>query len=376
MSDQFDSKPLLLPSLSIAGFRGIDNLKINRLGRVTLLAGCNGVGKTTVLDAIRIYADRGHVASLVAMLRRSEEVVQSNEDTTVAESLDFEALFHGRAPVLNSSFAMGPNEEGVPKVCVEVAAVEEGDQLPLPMSRRGMMSSDVPVLKVTFDQSERRWPVFDGEFDMRRVDWHGSRARPGPRRDSGIKTITCHSLGPGLPGNQELDRLWSEIALTPSEPLALDALRLASNFGIDGVAVVSGVGGSNRRRVVVKLESGHRVPLRSLGDGATRLFGVAVALASSADGFLLIDEAENGLHHELQSEFWEMVLRAADKHNVQVVATTHSWDCIVGFSVAARRNDSAEGVVVRLERDGDDMRAREYSEEEVEVAAAMGIEVR
>ena len=50
---------LHLPSLVIKNFRGIDELTIPRLGRVTLLAGKNGVGKTTVLDAVRIWAARG-----------------------------------------------------------------------------------------------------------------------------------------------------------------------------------------------------------------------------------------------------------------------------------------------------------------------------
>lgn len=49
---------LFLPQLLIRGFRGIAELLIPRLGRVTLLAGKNGVGKTTVLDAVRVYAAR------------------------------------------------------------------------------------------------------------------------------------------------------------------------------------------------------------------------------------------------------------------------------------------------------------------------------
>ncbi len=47
---------LPLPNLSIKGFRGIEALDIPRLGRVTLLAGQNGVGKTTVLEAVKLYA--------------------------------------------------------------------------------------------------------------------------------------------------------------------------------------------------------------------------------------------------------------------------------------------------------------------------------
>lgn len=59
---------LHLPSLSIEGFRGIRELSIPRLGRVTLLAGRNGVGKTTVLDAMRIHACRARLSALTELL--------------------------------------------------------------------------------------------------------------------------------------------------------------------------------------------------------------------------------------------------------------------------------------------------------------------
>ena len=65
---------LRLENLSIRGFLGIKDLSIRRLGRVTLLAGRNGVGKTTVLDAVRVYAARGAFPALYQLLRRREEV--------------------------------------------------------------------------------------------------------------------------------------------------------------------------------------------------------------------------------------------------------------------------------------------------------------
>ena len=129
--------------------------------------------------------------------------------------------------------------------------------------------------------------------------------------------------------------------------------------------------------MVVRLE-GHRhpVPLKSLGDGAMRLLGVALALANSRDGFLLIDEAENGIHHTLQRDFWRMVLQTAEDNNVQVLATTHGWDCVRGFAQAAAELDAIEGVLVRLERNGNRTRVVEYPEDELIVAARDGIEVR
>ena len=64
---------LHLPDLVIRGFRGIDDLTIPRLGRVTLLAGKNGVGKTTVLDAVRVFASRAGTRLLRDLLVDTEE---------------------------------------------------------------------------------------------------------------------------------------------------------------------------------------------------------------------------------------------------------------------------------------------------------------
>ena len=71
-----------------------------------------------------------------------------------------------------------------------------------------------------------------------------------------------------------------------------------------------------------------------------------------------------------------MVLQTAQDNNVQVLATTHGWDCVRGFAQAATELDAVEGVLVRLERRGDRTHAVEYPEEELIVAARQGIEVR
>ena len=79
MPDAQPDQPLHLPSLVIKNFRGIDELTIPRLGRVTLLAGKNGVGKTTVLDAVRVWADRGPGA-----ISRSKSPVYCMNDEVTA----------------------------------------------------------------------------------------------------------------------------------------------------------------------------------------------------------------------------------------------------------------------------------------------------
>ena len=64
-----------------------------------------------------------------------------------------------------------------------------------------------------------------------------------------------------------------------------------------------------------------------------------------------------------------MVLLAAQANNVQVIATTHSYDCVRGFAQAMTECDGIEGALVRLEREEGRLRAVEYSERNLKAVA-------
>ena len=108
----------------------------------------------------------------------------------------------------------------------------------------------------------------------------------------------------------------------------------------------------------------------------SRMLGVSIALANSQNGFLLLDEAENGIHHSIQHDFWRMVLRASLANNVQVLATTHSWDCVMGFASAVTEYEEAEGLLYRLEKQQSGFQVVDYSKEDLIIVAEQGIEVR
>lgn len=331
-----DSRSRLhLPSLSISGFRGIDNLDIPRLGRVTLLAGRNGIGKTTLLEAFRIYASRCESSVLDDILDRHDEIVASParpEDD--AADVDDSALFTRRGASGGGRIRIGSDDRAVS------------------ISKTGEHSASLG-LNATGLSAKRK----------------------------------CGWIGPGPMNSDEVTRLWEDVALTDDEDRAVDALNMVLGGGVVRVAAMGvrsdRTGGdtrdvrANRRRIVVKSrDRDGPAPLRSLGDGATRLFGVALALAAHRDGYLLIDEAENGIHHSVHYDLWRMILQTAEENNVQVVATTHSFDCVRGFAYAMADAEESDGVLVRLERGGDRLRAVTYSGSQLKVAAEQDIEVR
>ncbi len=362
---------LHLPSLSIRGLRGIGELDIPRLGRVTLLAGKNGVGKTTVIEAVRVYASRGRERVLSALLNRHEEFAPAiDEDDNRTFVFDPAALFHGRDVPPNSCIEIGPGDgssDGNLRIEAVVANAEQA-------ARMESQCRGTPplVMEISFANRKQTIPWFFLHY-IRYTGFADDREELPPE-------LNCRSLGPGLPNNNEVSELWDEVALTDDEDRAVQALNLVLDGKVDRVTMIGDrqrVPNDYGRRVVVKFRDRDRpMPLRSLGDGAARLFGVALALASSRNGFLVIDEAENGIHHSVHEAFWRMVLRTAEENDIQVFAATHSFDCVRGFARATVDSPDCEGVLVRLEREDERTRAVVYSESALETAAEQGIEVR
>ncbi|HUY34558.1 MAG TPA: AAA family ATPase [Pirellulales bacterium] len=141
----------------------------------------------------------------------------------------------------------------------------------------------------------------------------------------------------------------------------------------------------------------HRQPLKSLGDGVVRIFQTALALeyarrttvdsqlrlmgdAIRANGrltdMLLIDEVESGIHYTAIPEYWGLLFRMARERGVQIVATTHSWDCIEGLQVAAKNDPSADVQLIRLEEDEQETSAIVIDKDDLAIVTRDEIEVR
>ena len=291
--------------------------------------------------------------------------------------LDGKALFHGRESSGDARVSIGPRDGKPPLALSAVRPGGERDSLTRALLAKSL-GEGARVVKVEFGDSVELLPPgpptpFDDIEDP---------VPPLADDESGQPPeLACQRVGPDLPGSGDLARLWDRIALTDNETGIMRAVNLAIDGEAERIAVVGDSAGNGQgpdgRRMIARLK-GHSdpVPLRSFGDGAVRLFGVAVALANSGDGFLLIDEAENGIHHTLQRDFRRMVLRTAEDTNVQVLATTHGWDCVRGFAQASADLDDVAGILFRLERRDGRSRAVEYPEDELAVAARDGIEVR
>jgi AAA15 family ATPase/GTPase len=184
-------------------------------------------------------------------------------------------------------------------------------------------------------------------------------------------------IRPSFQENEINGILWDKIILTKKEDYVIDALKIIEE-DLEKIAFVKSETAREERRVTAKiLNSDERVPLKSMGDGINRVLSIALGLVNADNGYLLIDEFENGLHYSVQEKLWEIIFDLSQKLNVQVFATTHSEDCIAAFSAVTNSKKYKNlGQLIRLEKIKNDIKIVGFQSEDLRIANENDIDLR
>ncbi|MBT3209492.1 MAG: ATP-binding protein, partial [Bacteroidetes bacterium] len=122
------------------------------------------------------------------------------------------------------------------------------------------------------------------------------------------------------------------------------------------------------------------IPINVMGDGIRRMLSLIVTIANMKNGCVFIDEIENGLHYKSLEILWRTVFEAAKEFNVQLFATTHSYECISAFQKAFAFNkhpqDPDEIRLFRIEKRPDEHLAHKMTNEMLETMLNDNWEVR
>ena len=351
----------MLDSLHIKNFRSLTDFQVEKLGRINLIVGKNNSGKSSVLEALRIYAGNGQRVLLEAIAAEHDEKYSTEEAEGMEQDAtlpfqdfftgrqfpnDDETVIHiGRTPGLTDVLLMKhvfmtettqPVDEGSRSLFVQYQEVLKSD---------AASTTDDIMQALRISQGERKLPLYfldavPGRFKTPKFDFSNA--------------IPCSVVPTQFVSQDELADEWDKIALSDDAEFVKQAMRIiAPEF--DALAFVRNdtVNSTSPRRIQrsgkVRLSNALKpVPLKSLGDGVMRVLQLTLKLLSAKGGFLLIDEFENGLHYSVQEKVWTMLFEMAEKLDVQVFATTHSWDCIESFTQVARAHADIEGVLFRM----------------------------
>lgn len=363
---------LILDSLEIRRFRGFEHLTIERLGRVNLIVGKNNIGKTNLLTAIQLYAKRASSPTFIweVLENRSEVRRRLVNVNDMLAALRY--LFYGREEIRPGiePIQIGPvnNANETLTITVEWSVTDiasDGTQhtRPLRADEDYNVGALLPRFTINSNGIGLSYPI-------------------DPSLPQGILRLNVKEIphvyvaAHGLV-NKQVSTLWDNITLTSLEKEVLDALRFIAPGvrGLNFVNIPLSIQGE-RDPIVSISSSDEPIPMNSLGDGMKRILEIALALVNSRGGVLLIDEFENGLHYSIQPDLWRLIFRVAHNLDIQVFATTHSWDCIEAFQKAANENANSEGLLIRLDVEKRGIHVALLDEQMLSVATDQRIEVR
>jgi len=370
MSTEADHNDLSIDCLEIRDFRQYEHLRIDRLARVNLIVGKNGVGKTSLLEAIRLLATIGAPHVLWEILASRDE--QGPAFVGDQRGQGFANLFRRGANGLSMSIAS--SKRNLRAEFGWYREIWEGDQhIRTERVSLDPMGRSFNGLAAEADTASFRPMIeFRTEAIHRRVNI--GRRYPRPVPDVGGE-YPCMYVGPAGISAPETARLWDNIALTNLEDDVISALAMIYP-ALTRVSLAAGVDERTRTPRAKMRDEQHPVPLRTLGDGVSRIFGIALALVNARAGLLLIDEIENGVHYSIQPQLWQFLIEASRRFNVQVFATTHSSDAIRALQWAARDGGQSDVLLTRIEDRKGILGVRQLDEADLGVAMMEAIEVR
>jgi len=376
-------------SLEIKGYRVFPHYRLDGLARVNLLVGKNNCGKTSVLEAVHLLASGGDPDVMAKIVSDRGEVFLEADDSDAGSRrphADISHLFHERRVEPPSCFAISTND-GLGSLKVEVvqfteAQLAEGQQR-FPFSAEDDAPGPAFRLHVHSSRADSGvagfWPVrITGTSAV--LDWLQSpsnrRWREWRERREGPPVF---HVSVGASSNPRLRQMWNNVVIEGREDEVVRAMRVLEprtesvffltaerDWYLHGSAgVLLGVKGEQQRH-----------PIGSYGEGMTRLLTLALAMVSAKGGVLLVDEIDTGLHYSVLGDMWRLVVEAARQTNVQVFATTHSYDCLRGLAWVCENhpNLSDEVSVQKIEPSLE--KAVALGAEEIVLSIAQGTEMR
>ena len=315
-------KQEMLNNLTIENFRGIQKLSIKDMRRLVLISGKNNVGKSSVLEAIFFMMDHLSPDSFSRMNNFRGLTVMTNGVSI------WEPLF----------FQMNPDNT------IRITATRGEDTLKLSYSKD---DSYIPALNGGIPQNVvGSFQSFAKRNYTLRFDFNVAGTLD--YSETGHFTISDSGMLREL-HNENGDKQLIELTYTSfvnnnfvrSDRAILDRMGKAEINGEKGkiIGFMNHIDPTITDIVTLSVNGipqlyinthNKLLPVQFSGDGINKLLYIVLSIMDARDGILLIDEIDTGFHHSMYKTLWEIVADVSKDYNCQVIATTHSYESIMG----------------------------------------------
>ncbi|NPA62848.1 MAG: AAA family ATPase [Methanococci archaeon] len=363
----------------INSFRGINNLEIDDLKRVNLFVGKNNCGKTSVLEGIYLLSNPLTILNLID-IRNFENFKEIYKDSEVFNNalLTIFNKINTNIPIKISGYI---NSHEMKELIINYM---DGSEIKYDENIGGFPIGGLRLNYTTFKVSDiKNVKVYEISI------WEGRLKKVVIKENNNIKSVVPLPTGVRISRIMGLAKEQKSIYLSPKIDISnivewINKLQISKE--IDKIIeILQKIEPSIKDLrigaegiIYCDIEAEKLIPINVMGDGILKLLIILSAIYNAKDGFVFIDEIENGLHYTSLEILWRGIFEASKKFNVQLFATTHSWECIKAY-IDVYENMKSKDIDImlyRIERYNNEFKAIDYDKETLKEAINMEWEMR
>lgn len=358
----------MIRKVEIRGFKCFDHLVVPELARVNIISGANNVGKTSLLEALFLFHDRntpnmflGHFARRgIGSVRVSPESLWAPYFHNLDINRQIEICVVGNKGEEQATYKFQPNF--IPPRGNGSFSKDTEEHIETETGSHGSLGG----MEITYiDPSGNKQSAVDYmEGNQARIYTTGVS-----KATSTVSVVTGQ-----FPNSDEESKRLSRSKEQKRGKLIEHILQIIEPSICDLQVNTSAI----KPYIDCDIGLPRLVPIGWAGDGLRRLLSIALAMSEVGEGGLvLVDEIENGFHYSVQEDIWRAIAEAAETLNCQIVATTHSHEFLrSAFSAFDNELFKPDYRYIRLEKIGDEIKAKTFTHEMLGAALEAHLEVR
>ena len=359
----------MIKSVHIQNFRGLTDLRLEDCAQVNVLVGPNGVGKTTILEAIHLACSGNDPSAFQRPAYFRGQLIQP---ISRGKDLPLRSLFRDLRTSNEISIELDGPDTGH---SLRISTVEPKQTVSLPSVDQstdpGVLSDTHDIRALRFAYSHPTGPNAKkaNHEALMFLEDNGIKVRSGMckncTRSSFIATRGVSALADVAQLISNLSKQRQRSRLVTLMQAVDDRVRDFEVLTDEGVPVPH----------VDLAGSRTLLPVHVMGDGFMRLLQMAAYLLNPSIAVIAVDEIDSGIHYSVMTSIWGQIVALLDQRPFQLFCTTHSEEMIEAAIPAFESRESMLRVF-RLDRHGTSLTVKARNLAQVRELTQAGFELR
>lgn len=356
----------MVKNILFKNFRGLKEIELSELQQITLISGKNNSGKSSILEGIFLMMNHTSPDSFAKMNYFRNMAISYDQNSL------WEPLFYG----LNTSVPL----QILMQLEDKSASLEYQRDNSFILADKSVVSQEILNSFIPFEKSTYALK-FKFLCDDYKEDGYFSVNSAGVIRNMNTSVegnlimplkFTQFINSKNINNDTIITEWFGKLELHGKKQQIIDILKIMDSSICD----ISTIALRGQIQLYAKMGE-ELLPLKLAGDGINKLLFIILAILENPNSIILIDEIETGFHYSMYHKIWEVIATAAKEYHCQVIATTHSYECINGAVDGIKEANMQENFCYfRVERSNNKNRAFRYTESLLDAAITSNMEVR